>query len=120
NPVCKGGMYTVAISTQTLRNLGKSTAYASLDVLKELTPNTTELARGVRYGADSVRDFVRSNTSRLQTMESQVDRTKAVRKAKDFLTDAWNDIKQGNLALGDLSDQSLEDWDQYLDSFDTG
>lgn len=110
----------MAISTQTLRNLGKSTAYASLDVLKELTPNTTELARGVRYGADSVRDFVRSNTSRLQTMESQVDRTKAVRKAKDFLTDAWNDIKQGNLALGDLSDQSLEDWDQYLDSFDTG
>lgn len=110
----------MAISAQTFKNLGKSVAYSSLDVLSKLTPNTTELVRGARGGADSVREFVRTQQAKINTMTSQVDRTSVSRKVKAIMEDAWSDIKKGNLALGDLSDESFDDWEKYMSNFDTG
>lgn len=103
----------MAISPNILRNLGKSVAYSSVDVATKLAPSTTELFRGVRSGFDATRDFIRTNTTRIRTTNIQYERSAVSRKARTFLEDAWNDIKQGNLALGDLSDQSFEDWESF-------
>lgn len=109
----------MAISAQTLKNLGKSVAYSSVDVLSKLTPNTSELVRSARNGADNLREFARSHQAKMSTMTAQVDRTKLSRQARSFLNDAWNDIKQGNISLGDLSDQSFGDWEDYMGDIST-
>ena len=106
----------MAISPNILRNLGKSVAYSSVDVATKLAPSTTELLRGVRSGFDTTRDFIRTNTARIRTTNIQYERSAVSRKARTFLEDAWNDIKQGNLALGDLSDQSFDDWESFTGS----
>jgi len=106
----------LAISPNILRNLGKSVAYSSVDVATKLAPSTTELLRGVRSGFDTTRDFIRTNTARIRTTNIQYERSAVSRKARTFLEDAWNDIKQGNLALGDLSDQSFDDWESFTGS----
>jgi hypothetical protein len=95
--------------------LGKSVAYSSLEVATSLSPNTAELVRGARSGVDAMRDFIRLNQTKIRTTTTQYDRTVISKKAKSFLTDAWNDIKQGNLALGDLSEESYDDWQAFLD-----
>lgn len=104
----------MATSRNVFRNLGKSVAYSSLDVMTSLAPNTMELARVARSGADATRDFIRLNTTKIRTTTAQYDRSAASKKAKSFLQDAWEDIKRGNLALGELSDQSFDDWDSYV------
>ena len=94
----------MAVSASVFKNLGKSVAYTSLDVATSLMPNTAELTRGVRSGVDATRDFVRTNAAKLQLAARQTDRTPASKRARSFIEQAWADIKQGNLALGDLAD----------------
>lgn len=110
----------MAISSQTLKNLGKSVAYSSIDVLSKLTPNTTELVRASKSSADSLRDFARTQQTKLTAMSAQMDRSKAGRNARAFLMDAWNDVKKGNLSLGNLADDSFDDWEKYLNDENTG
>ena len=102
-----------------LKNLGKSVAYSSVDVLTKLAPNTTDMLRGARNGVDYTRDVIRTQASKLKVQQTQFDRSTINRQARMFLQDAWNDIKQGNLALGDLSDQSMDDWDKFMDDFNS-
>lgn len=108
----------MALNPKFFANLGKSIAYSALSVTGDLMPNSANIGRGIRSGADMTRDFLRTNQTRIRNVVIQNDRTQMSRKAKDFLADAWSDIKQGNLSLGDLSDQSMEAWDEYMDSFD--
>lgn len=67
-----------------------------------------------------MREFVRTQQAKINTMTSQVDRTSVSRKVKAIMEDAWSDIKKGNLALGDLSEESYDDWEKYMNEFDTG
>lgn len=107
----------MAITRSVLKNLGKSIAYSSIDVMTKLAPNTTDMLRGARSGVDYTRDVIRTQASKLKIQQNQFDRSSINRQARLFLQDAWNDIKQGNLALGDLSDQSMDDWDNFMDDF---
>lgn len=105
----------MAVSASVFKNLGKSVAYTSLDVATSLMPNTAELTRGVRSGVDATRDFVRTNAAKLQLAARQTDRTPASKRARSFIEQAWADIKQGNLALGDLADESYDDFSSFMD-----
>ena len=100
----------MAVSANIFKNLGKSVAYSSLDVVTSLMPNTAEITRGLRSGVDATRDFIRTNQAKLQIADRQADRGTTVKRAKSFLADAWSDIKKGNLALGDLADESYDDF----------
>ena len=98
---------------QVARNLGRSVAYSSVDVVSNLMPNTTDLVRGIRSGSDYVRDILRKNTTKIRMQSAQIDRSLVGRKARALFEDAWKDIRQGNLALGDISDQSMSDWEDF-------
>lgn len=98
---------------QVARNLGRSVAYSSVDVVSNLMPNTTDLVRGIRSGSDYVRDIIRKNTTKIRVQSAQMDRSLVGRKARALFEDAWKDIRQGNLALGDISDQSMSDWEDF-------
>lgn len=98
---------------QVARNLGRSVAYSSVDVVSNLMPNTTDLVRGIRSGSDYVRDILRKNTTKIRMQSAQMDRSLVGRKARALFEDAWKDIRQGNLALGDISDQSMSDWEDF-------
>lgn len=104
----------MAVSANIFKNLGKSVAYTSLDVMTSLMPNTAEITRGLRSGVDATRDFVRTNQAKLQVATRQNDRGVGVKRAKGFLADAWEDIKKGNLALGDLAEESFDDFDNFM------
>ena len=104
----------MAVSANIFKNLGKSMAYTSLDVMTSLMPNTAEIIRGLRSGVDATRDFVRTNQAKLQVATRQNDRGVGVKRAKGFLADAWEDIKKGNLALGDLAEESFDDFDNFM------
>ena len=108
----------MASHTSTFRNLGKSVAYSSLDVLTDLAPNTATLFRGAREGIGNVADFVRKNTTKLRYDTMQFDRQTVSRRAKRFIDDAWKDIKKGNLSLGDMADEMEDDWDNYFGDFE--
>lgn len=103
----------MALNPRMFTNLGKSVAYSSLDVMSKLAPSTFELGRGVRSGIDVTRDFLRSNQTKIKNITATSERSSMARKAKNFIDDALNDIKQGNLSLGDLSSQSFDDWNDF-------
>lgn len=105
----------MAVSANFFRNLGKSVAYSSVDVMTTLAPNTAELARGVRSGVDTTRDFLRTNSAKVRLATRQLDRTVSMRGARTFLEDALNDIKKGNLALGNLADDSYDEFKEWND-----
>lgn len=95
-----------------IKNLGKSVAYSTLNVLSPLVPNTAEFVRSARSGIDVTRDFMQRNMAKIQQASSRVDKSAVTRKARTILNDAINDIKKGNLSLGDLMDD-----DSYFDSY---
>ena len=103
---------------QVARNLGRSVAYSSIDVVSNLMPNTTDLVRGMRSGSDYVKDILRKNTAKMRMQSTQMDRSMLGRKARALFEDAWRDIRQGNLALGDISDQSMSDWEDFTSTGD--
>ena len=108
----------MASHTSTFRNLGKSVAYSSLDVMTQLAPNTATLFRGAREGVGNVSDFVRKNTTKIRQNSLQFDRQATSKRAKRILDEAWKDIKKGNLSLGDLGDEAENEWDDWMDEFE--
>ena len=56
---------------QVARNLGRSVAYSSIDVVSNLMPNTTDLVRGMRGGADYVKDILRKNSAKMRMQSTQ-------------------------------------------------
>jgi len=107
----------MASHTSTFRNLGKSVAYSSLDVLTDLAPNTATLFRGAREGVGNVADFIRKNTTKLRQNSLQFDRQAYTKRAKRVMDEAWKDIKKGNLSLGDMADEMEDEWDDYFEDF---
>ena len=64
---------------------------------------------------DATRDFLRTNSAKVRLATRQLERTPSEKGARAFLADAWNDIKQGNLALGNLADESFSDFQDWND-----
>lgn len=95
-----------------IKNLGKSVAYSTLNVLSPLVPNTKEFVNSARSGIDFTKDFMQRNMAKIQQASSRMDKSATARKARTILNDAMNDIKKGNLSLGDLVDD-----DSYFESY---
>lgn len=106
----------MAVSTSFLRNLGKSVAYSSMDVLGSLTPNTTDLIRATRSGVEDARNYMRINTSKIRTSMQTMERGAATRRARKYLDDVMTDIKNGNLSLGDTMDDIDAELNALTDS----
>ena len=102
----------MAAPKTVIKNLGKSLAYSSLEVMKPLVPNTTEFIRSAKSGVDVTKEFISKNMAKLQQTAARQDRSAVSKKAHKFIEDALNDIKKGNLSLGDLMD------DDYMNSLE--
>lgn len=101
-------------SASWLKNAGKSIAFSSIEVLKNITPTTSGIGSSAIEGAKGLRELK-------QTAESST-----VKKfASDILKTAMDDIKTGNFSLEKNTDDlfgsmnDLDDWD-VMDDEDDG
>ena len=104
----------MADTRSVIRNLGKSVAYSTLDVLRPAAPNIFSAADTIKTGFYDLQDFISKNKAKIP---QQVSRDEIRSSARRLIDDTIRDIKRGNLSLGDLMD---DDFDSMFDNYDFG
>ncbi len=107
----------MADAKSVIRNLGKSVAYTTLNVLRPAAPNIFNTADAVKSGFRDLQDFISENKAKIPI---QVNREELRSKARRLMDETIRDIKKGNLALGDIMDDDYFDnmYDEYDENND--
>lgn len=95
------------------RNVGRSIAFSSMEVLSQYAPNTTSFIAGAKTGLDDVRNFTRTNVSKLRTTTQLTERGALAKQARKMLSNAKAEIMQGNLSLGSMQDKMEAEFEDF-------
>ena len=105
-----------------LANASKSVGYSSLDILKNLMPNSIEMGQSAVETAGEIRDALKDASSKGDQFRQSFDANDYIRLGKEGLKNALEDLKSGDF-YNDRRYQAYVDKSMTLDdddSFDFG
>lgn len=93
---------------RTFKNIAGGTGKLAVETLKSVTPNISESAASASDVIRESRDFITKTRSQLVQQTTMLDRTKLGSSAKDIVSNALDDIRNGTFSLDKLNDQSYD------------
>lgn len=98
-----------------VKNVAKSTKYASINLVKSTAPTTTSMIEGSLAAFGEIKSFMARNKGNISITE-RVNENNS--KTKSLLVEALNNIKTGNLAIDKISDGFDDDFMKELGFID--